>query len=293
MGFSPHSHWQAITRIRRTAVWDTLRFAANGSIFVLLGEQVPSILRAAPQTVLLTGHADPWWLGLYVVVLVAALAALRFVWVWASLTVPFFGVPLHRAMSPSARWRVVLAMSIAGVRGAVTLAAVLTLPVKVTSGSPLPGRDLAIFLAAGVIVLSLVLASVALPHALKGVELPEDGAPLEDEVKARTASAHAALRAIELAEGALPEDAADADLHAQAAARIATLYRQRLHPYACDDDSSPQRGRAHELERGLRLLALRAERDEVVRIGGERGIQELTMRKLVREIDLQEARYSA
>ena len=60
MGFAPHTHWQAITRIRRTAVWETVQFAANGSIFVLLGEQIPSIVDAAPRTVLLTGHHNPW-----------------------------------------------------------------------------------------------------------------------------------------------------------------------------------------------------------------------------------------
>jgi len=72
MGFTPHSHWQAVTRIRRTAVWDTVQFAANGSIFVLLGEQIPFILAAAGQRVRITGHHNPWWLAVYVVVIVVA-----------------------------------------------------------------------------------------------------------------------------------------------------------------------------------------------------------------------------
>ena len=65
-------------------------------------------------------------------------------------------------MSPSTRRRAVLAMSLAGVRGAITLAGVLALPLKLAGGAPFPGRDLAIFLAAGVIVLSLIMASVGL-----------------------------------------------------------------------------------------------------------------------------------
>lgn len=288
MGFSPHSHWQATTRIRRTAVWDTVQFAANGSIFVLLGEQIPAILMDARQTVQLTGHQNPWWLGLYVMLIVAALALLRFVWVWAAMTVAFFGEPSHRMMSTSARWRVMLAMSIAGVRGAITLAAVLTLPLKLGDGSPFPGRDLAIFLAAGVIVLSLLLATLALPRALSGLELPADKSSADEEGPARRAGAEAALRALESAQ----EGHAGIDLQTQAVAQISTMYRQRIERYSGHQEAALHGGKADDVERSLRLLALRAEREEILRMGQLHGIQEITLRKLVREIDLQEARYS-
>ena len=173
MSFTPHSHWHAITRIRRTAVWDTVQFAVNGSIFVLLGEQIPSIVASATRTVQLTGHHNPWWLALYVMAIVAALAALRFIWVWTSMKIRFSGAKPGDAGPPRSSYaRLVMAMSLAGVRGAVTLAGVLTLPVRMADRSPFPGRDLAIFLAAGVIVLSLVLASAALPRVLRGLELP-------------------------------------------------------------------------------------------------------------------------
>ena len=293
MGFTPHSHWHATTRIRRTAVWDTVQFAANGSIFVLLGEQIPSILMAAKETVQVTGHQNPWWLGLYIVMIVAALAVLRFAWVWASLTIAFFGEPSHRTMRPAARWRVMLAMSIAGVRGAITLAAVLTLPFKLSDGSPFPGRDLAIFLAAGVIVLSLLLATVALPHALDGLKLPSDKSPEDDEGTARRAGAEAALRAVESAREALPAGQPDTDIQTQAANQIATIYRQRIERYSGHPDAPMHADKAEAADRDLRLLALRAERDEMIRLGEANEIQEITLRKLVREIDLQEARFSS
>ena len=156
---------------------------------------------------------------------IVTLALLRFIWVWASMTVAFFGVRSQDALPASARWRVVLAMSMAGVRGAITLAAVLTLPVKMIDGTPFPGRDLAIFLAAGVIVLSLVLATPGLPRALRGLDLPLDAAPFADEERARKAGAEAALRAVESAQDALPAGTEGADLRAQASARVAALYR--------------------------------------------------------------------
>src|SRR3546814_3695524 len=71
--------------MRRNSVWDTIQFALNGIIFMLLGEQLPAILAGAKETVTLTGHSAPWWLGIYVIAIVAGLAALRFIWVWVSL----------------------------------------------------------------------------------------------------------------------------------------------------------------------------------------------------------------
>jgi CPA1 family monovalent cation:H+ antiporter len=110
----------AVTRIRRTTVWDLIQFTANGIIFVLLGEQLPTILAGAADSVRLTGHHGAWWLAVYIVAINVALAALRFVWVWFSLRLTSF----RRAEdSPRPNWRLVGAMSFAGVRGASRLRA--------------------------------------------------------------------------------------------------------------------------------------------------------------------------
>ncbi|MFN3559311.1 MAG: cation:proton antiporter [Brevundimonas sp.] len=71
----------AMTRIRRAVVWDTVQFVANGLIFVILGEQMPSILSRAAEVVAGTSRPETWWLAVYVFVTFAALAALRFIWV--------------------------------------------------------------------------------------------------------------------------------------------------------------------------------------------------------------------
>lgn len=293
MSFTPHSHWHAITRIRRTAVWDTVQFAANGSIFVLLGEQIPSIVSAASQTVLLTGHQNPWWLGLYVVVIVAALAALRFTWVWVSMRAAFAGVRSRAGRPPPSYVRLVLAMSLAGVRGAITLAGVLTLPLVMGDGTPFVGRELAIFLAAGVIVASLLLASFALPRALHGLALPPDTSQRAAEHRVRTEAAESAVRAVVAAGQALGAGRADARLYADASTRITDLYRHRIERYGGDRGATAQPALAEGVERKLRLVALGAEREEILRAKGEAQINDTTLRKLMREIDLQEARHSA
>ncbi|MGH6978224.1 MAG: Na+/H+ antiporter, partial [Brevundimonas sp.] len=203
----------AATRIRRAVVWDTVQFVANGLIFVILGEQMPSIMARAAEVIQTTQHKEIWWLAVYVFAIVAALATLRFVWVWTSLKFTLFR-RRGKSAPPKVGLRLVAVMSLAGVRGAITLAGILTLPFVLGDGTPMPARNLAIFLAAGVIIVSLVLATVALPRLLKGIELPPEPSHLAEEDRSRIAAASAAMRAIENTQHAMAEGKNNPDLYA-------------------------------------------------------------------------------
>ncbi|GAA0460167.1 MULTISPECIES: Na+/H+ antiporter [Sphingomonas] len=276
------------TRVRRNSVWDTIQFAANGIIFVLLGEQLPAILHGARETVALTGHQNVWWLALYVLAINVGLAALRFVWVWISLRLTL----LRRGdAGQSPEWRLVAAMSFAGVRGAITLAGVLTLPLLAANGTPFPARDLAIFLAAGVIVTSLVVASIGLPLLLRGLKMPADASVQAEEDAARVAAAEAAIREIERVQHDLAAGRSDADLYASAGARIMDLYRERIEARSQEGEAAEAARREDGIERELRLAGLKAERAAIFRSARERRIGSATSSKLVRELDLLEARY--
>ena len=293
MSFTPHAHWHPVTRIRRTAVWETVQFIANGSIFVLLGEQIPAIISAAPETVRITSHDNPWWLGAYVLGIVLALVLLRLVWVWATLQLVSLAARLRgKPVSNAAHWRVVVALSLAGVRGAITLAGVLTLPLTLADGTPFPARDMAIALAAGVIVLSLLLATIALPQALKHLALPADSSNRKAENQVRIAAAEAAINAVESVEPHTTE--AGETIHfSGASAQVIALYRHRIERLATDDGACAPHESAAQIQHELRLVGLRAERDEVLRLGSHHDVSEVTLRKIIREVDLQEARYSA
>jgi len=279
----------AATRMRRNSVWDTIQFSLNGIIFVLLGEQLPAILAGARQTVMLTGHSAPWWLGVYVVAIVAGLALLRFLWVWISLKLTILrkgqtDTPLH-----SPNWRLVAAMSFAGVRGAITLAGVLTLPLVLNDGTPFPARDLAIFLAAGVIIVSLIIASVALPVLLQGLTMPPEPSKQAEEDHARIATAEAAIRAIERHQHALAEDRGEADIYALAGTRVMDLYRERID--AAKTERSDSAAAQDRLISEFRLVGVKAERKALTELLRLRTIGSETGRKLTRELDLAEARH--
>ena len=281
----------AITRVRRAAVWDTIQFTLNGVIFVLLGEQMPSIMARAAETVRITGHHEPWWLIVYVLAITAALAALRFVWAWFSLKWNIARAMRRGQPPPPVSWRLIAATSVAGVRGAITLAGVLTLPFALADGTPFPARNLAIFLAAGVIIVSLVLASIVLPRLLKNLELPPEPSHQNEIDNARVEAAQAAITAIEQAQHGMAEGRADADLYIDASGRIMELYRQRIDSRRQEPEALEINRRMDLIERQLRLAGLRAERDAIFKLARARRLDDESARKLVREIDLLEARY--
>jgi CPA1 family monovalent cation:H+ antiporter len=281
----------AMTRIRRGVVWDTVQFVANGIIFVILGEQMPSIMARAAEVVAGTSRPEVWWLAVYVFAIVAALAALRFIWVWTSLKLTLFR-RRHRGPPPKVGLRLTMVMSLAGVRGAITLAGILTLPFVLADGSPMPSRNLAIFLAAGVIIVSLLVATFALPRLLKNVELPPEPSHEREEDRGRVAAASAALRAIEDVSHAMAEGKPNPDLYSDIASRIMEVYRHRIETHTrTDEDDAVLARKIDDVERRLWLAGLAAERDELGRMARARQIDEATARKMIREVDLQELRY--
>ncbi len=277
----------AVTRVRRSAVWDFVQFTASGIIFVLLGEQLPQLVTGAARVVREAGHHEPIWLVVYVVATTLALAVLRFIWVWTSLRFTLFRAALKGQNPYVPSWRLIAATSLAGVRGTITLAGVLTLPLTMNDGSAFPARDLAIILAAGVIIVSLVAASFSLPFLLKGLELPPEPSQQEEEDRARIAAAEAAIQAIEQAQHHMGEGRSDADLYTDAGVRIMELYRRST----TGKEASLAR-KIDEIERRLRLTGLRAERTEIYRIARARRLSDETSRQLVRELDLLESRFA-
>jgi CPA1 family monovalent cation:H+ antiporter len=281
----------ATTRMQRAAVWDTVQFALNGIVFVLLGLQLPAIFSEAVGAVQQSNQDNAWWLAVYVLVINLGLAGLRFMWVWVSLQLAYY-VATRRGKVPRPKpsLRLVAAMSVAGVRGAITLAGVLTLPLTLSDGAPFPARELTIFLAAGVIILSLTAASVLLPRLMQGLHLPSESVEDVEEDHARIAAAKAAIRAIEEAGHEMASAHADVDLYTEAATRVMELYRRRLEGQMSGANAVRVR-RTSAIERKLRLAGLRAEREALFGLARANKISDARSRELVRELDLQEERF--
>ncbi|NIK02587.1 Na+/H+ antiporter [Xanthomonas cannabis] len=280
-------------RLQRSAVWDTVQFTFNGIIFVLLGEQLPGILDGAVRSVQEAGHLNPWWLAVYVATISTSLMALRFVWVFLSLRWNIFKAQRRGEAHVSPPWRIVVAVSLAGVRGAITLAGVLTLPLMLEDGSPFPARQLAIFLAASVILVSLLVASVALPRLLRGLELPEEEDEQQKEDLAVKAASQAALEAVEKLRQRLVENSAHAERYNAAANQVSQRYQRKLGAVDMAETDPEEAGAYEQALRQFRHTALVAERNELFKLARRREISDDLSRRLVRNLDLIESRKRA
>jgi CPA1 family monovalent cation:H+ antiporter len=282
---------RATTRVRRAAVWSTVQFALNGVMFVLLGEQLPDVFRGALHALSPQGPVDPWWLAGTTLAIALGLIVLRFIWVWVSLRLTLLNARRQGQQVYQPNIRLVIATSVAGVRGAITMAGIMSLPLTMPNGAPFPGRNLAIFLATAAIVVSLLLASILLPRLLHGLAVPEEPADQAEEDRARREASAAAIVAIEKA---LPDRCVDkdsADLCSGAADQVMAMYQHRLAASGSPDADPARLREADQAERAFRLAALKAERDTILRMARRGEISDATARKLVREIDLVETRY--
>lgn len=275
----------AITRTRRIAVWDMVAFALNGAMFVLVGEQLPEIIGLAQNALHDTTYA-PTSILVPLLVITLALFVLRFIWVTVVLgLLPF--IQRDAAARPSLRF--LLVATIAGARGSVTLAAILTLPLTVND-APFPARDLAIVIAAGVVILSMALAGMTLPHLLRGLPATPEAGRVRIERRARTAGALAAIEAIGQAQHDEHSASGKSVSWMEAAARISSEYRTRIDGMEKSGEDAAALQQAEAIDQNLRLVALRAERATYYRLGRELKLEDDIVRELVEEVDDAETR---
>jgi CPA1 family monovalent cation:H+ antiporter len=282
------------SRVRGNSKWTMIEFVFNGMVFILLGLQFPHILGRALLDAHETSNAQVGLLIGYIAAVAAALYAMRFAWVWLLRWFASRGAAKHGMANAVPGLRMVTVTTVAGVRGAVTLAGVLSLPELLPDGAPLPGRDLAIFIASGVILLSLLVAIGALPVLLRGWRRGSDPHAVE-EALARTMAAQAAIRAVDRMHD---KECADLDesesaYAADVTARVMDLYRRRL--ATLDEEQEPREmaRRADALEFRMKLAAMRAERKALLALRASQEINDETLNKLMREVDLSETALTA
>lgn len=280
----------AATRMERHAVWNMVQFTLNGMMFVLLGEQFPTILANLSRAAQESGGHSIYWLPLYGLAISLGLVLCRLLWVVVALKVN--AAAARRRGSEPARigLRVILAMSLAGVRGAVTLAGVMTLPFALENGAPFPARDLAISLAAMVIVYSLLLASASLPRLLRGLHFPPNGRVQRELALAREAMLQAALDGVaQYAQRRIAAHPEDTGLYADAADSLAADLRRQAGEVP-DGTSAEDLEKQADIERLMRLEAIAASRQALFGLARTHRISDTLAREQVRLLDLHEAR---
>ncbi len=272
-GIHDTKHLSIATRRHAWEVWGMLLYVFNGIAFLLLGLQLESVLR---------GMKGESWAGLagYALALYAAITLVRVVWVYPGTYLPLL---LSRRIREREGWRdprAVFLVGWAGIRGSVTLAAALSIPLATAAGTPFPGRDLIVFLAGTTIVLTLAINGLTLPALIRTLDVRRDGSAEREELAARLALAEAAADAMR-AEIARLDDPGEIAF----AKRLIADYDMRRERHTADEPRRRALDGVAAAERRLRLAALGAERAKLHALHDALVINDDTLRAIETEID--------
>jgi CPA1 family monovalent cation:H+ antiporter len=265
-------------RLQGYFVWDILDFIVNATLFVLIGLQLRAVVDG------LSGYSAIT-LGGYALAVTGVVTGTRLIWLF---TVPYLiraidRRPSQRARRVSARWRLVMAWS--GMRGAVSLAVALALPLTTDAGGAFPKRDLIIFLTFAVIFFTLVVQGLSLPALIRRLGVSDGDAEANEELRARLVATKAAIDQIDALAG--EEWTRDETIE-----RMRGLYEYRKRRFAAragkiEDDGYEDRSLAYQQ---MVQLVLAAQREALLRMRSDGDLSNEIMNRILRELDLEESR---
>jgi CPA1 family monovalent cation:H+ antiporter len=271
------------TRLQGGPVWGMVEFLLNGFVFILIGLQLPEVLHA------LSGHDIPIHrLVWYALLISLAVIVIRIIWVYPATYLPRLIFKKLCKHDPNPKWRHVTIIAWTGMRGVVSLAAALAVPLTrdgTPNGPPFPDRDLILFLTFIVILATLVVQGLSLPPLISWLGVKDDGSMEKEERQARLKANQAALvRLKEIGE----REPAKAD----ALQRMRVEYEDHiLQVEGAEPENAGTTLRlfSSEYER-LSHEALQVERRTILQLRNEDAISDEVLRRIQLDIDLAEAR---
>jgi CPA1 family monovalent cation:H+ antiporter len=269
-------------RLQANAVWESLVFILNGVVFVVIGLQLPYVLRQTEGVPISN-------LLLYGGLFSALVIVLRLLWTFPGARVSFF-VRTHLLHQKEKRpgTRELFVVGWTGMRGVVALAAAISLPQALANGSPFPHRNLIVFLTFSVILVTLVLQGLTLPPLIRALGLASASGPPIQETKARRAVLEATLQYLENRRQS--DQPAFADLYDD----LAQHYQHRLAGLTGDSndvDGSERERSARYLDLSRELLD--KERQTILQLRDDGRIDDGVLHKIEHELDLSETRLNA
>jgi monovalent cation/hydrogen antiporter len=266
----------AATRLQGIFFWDLLIYLLEGLLFLVTGMQLRTLIDRSDPVLL---HQ----LALAVPLTVAVVLVARFIWVYPAAYVPRWLSPSLARRDPVPSWQFLFMLGFTGVRGVVSLAAALALPLATGAGAPFPDRDLILFVAFGVIVVTLIGEGAVLPSVVRWLALPRDAD--EERRRENEAELKARLQTLKVAQNELERLAADGDTEASVLELLRARQDNRARQLPRDADGKE----AIAAALALRAELINAEREYIYRLLQEGQITDEARRRIERELDLEEA----
>src|SRR5262245_19795197 len=263
-------------RLTGRAVWETLSFLLNGTVFIITGLEVPQLLRAlAPATAVRLVAIG--------VAVSLVLVAVRALWIFPTAWL----APLVRGEPRPARLHAQsLVLSWAGMRGVVSLAAALALPLTTPDGAPFPARDALVIVTVTVIAFTLLGQGLTLPWLIRRLGFGADPELREEEVNARQQLVEAAARRIDELYPVWPG-------HHPLLDRLRDTYQHQSEHVERQRGASGEEDREIIEHREIQRTVIDAEREALLRLRADGAIDDDVLRALERELDLDERRIDA
>jgi monovalent cation/hydrogen antiporter len=270
----------ATTRIQGVFFWDFFIYLIEGMVFLITGLQARTLIARI-------GDYSMSELAISAAVVSAVVITARFVWMYPATYLPRWLFPPLKRRDPSPSWRWPFLLAFTGVRGIVSLAAALAIPLATVNGQPFPYRDLILFLTFAVILLTLVGQGLMLPWVIRALGLATTGRRERDTERAEE---HTARRqAIEAAIARLDQLAAERTLSEEIVQPIRSNHYDRLKHIKNRGDSDDSHRRHIELRDEIELLLLAAERQKINELYRSGRLKDETRRRIERELDVREA----
>ena len=278
MGIRGPSIVPARTRLQGFFFWEMLDYLLNASLFVLVGLQLRGVINR------IDGHSA-WTYAGWAAAVVAVVILTRIAW---GFTITVLIRSVDRRESQRARrvgWRLRLVATWSGMRGAVSLAAALAVPLHTDNGAPFPDRDLIIFLTFAVIFGTLVVQGLTMPALIRRLGITRDDSEDGEEIRARLVATKAALSEL--------DRLADEDwTREDTIERMRAQYNYRKRRFAAragkiEDDGYEDRSLAYQ---HIVQIVLAAQREALVDLRNEGRISNETMNRVIRDLDLEESR---
>jgi monovalent cation/hydrogen antiporter len=267
------------SRLQANAVWNTVIFLLNGVVFILIGLQLPAILAGIPQFSPLT------LLGYGALISLAVIVG-RLIWVYPGTYLPRWLSPGIRRREPKPSLSLVTVVAWSGMRGVVSLAAALALPLTIQPGVAFPQRNLILFLTFCVIFATLILQGLSLPLLIRWMGIRPDGQAQREEHEIRLKLAYQSVEYIE-------ENLSLGQVSDEVLNQIKTKYEIRIMRLRKESENQAP-GRLDEGEiqhfHQLQQDIIRMERQAVIALRKQGKISEEVLRRLEYELDLEESR---
>jgi monovalent cation/hydrogen antiporter len=263
------------TRLQANGTWDTVLFILNGLIFIFIGLQLPFILNSMREYSI-------WDLLSYGAIVSGTVIIGRIIWVYPGTYVPRWLSKKIRTTEPRPSPKLVTIVAWSGMRGIVSLAAALALPLTINGTEPFPHRNMIIFITFTVIFATLVLQGLTLPRLIKWFRIKPDGREHEEEHGARLRIASAVIEHIEENYSLLPDEVLN-QVKTKYEIRIQRLQKDVNSPRRMDDEQ------IHEFHR-IQQELLDKERKFIITLRNEGKISAEVLRRLEYELDLEETR---